>query len=180
MNIKKILFLSLIIVFLSACSNKEDNAPNSSLITIEIDGETQTIENVTPAILSNLTAAQTSQEGQALSMSYTLLDGTFISIFYYNNDENATNVILGNYTTDFDEAISNAEFKYFYVTALNSNQELFISVDDNYADDLVQLIKSDKNSGTASGNFEVTLTNPRNESNIRLKGSFKDAELISN
>jgi len=180
MNTKKIVILSFIFGFLAACGNKEDDVASATFNSIEIDGEAQIIESSTPAFLSNLTAAQATEEGLALSLSYNLSDGTFISIFYYNNDENASNVILGDYTTDFDQAVSNTEFKYFYVTALNVNQELFISIDDNYADDLVQLIKSDLTSETTSGDYEVTLTNPQNEATMHLKGSFRDVPMISN
>ncbi|XMO85105.1 hypothetical protein AAFN75_09930 [Algibacter sp. AS12] len=162
-----------------SCNNdKEDLGSHvNNTHNVEINGEIQSIASKTPAFLSNLSSVEPGEEGYGLSISITLSDKTFVNFIFYNNDENAENVILGEYTTNFETAISNTECRYFYVSALNSNNELFISVDDIYNHN-IELIKCDKTSKLTSGAYDVTLTNPQNNETMRLKGIFTNEPII--
>ena len=178
MKTKPILILSLIITFFISCSSNDDSPGSfSNTNGLEINGELQN-DATTIAFLNDLGTVEGEEDGYALSLITTLSNDAVVNLIFYNNDENAENLILGDYFTDLDFASSNDEYKYVYASVINYNSEHFISIDDNYNDDIVVLSKCNKSSELASGEYEVTLTNSGKTETLHIKGSFNNQHMV--
>ena len=178
MKIKSVLVLGMLIIGLVSCKkdNSEKNSRNG-IYTLQIDGEEQDITNASGVLDNKFSFNDNDRfaEGLSAKTSIALADNTGVFISFNNDDLNAENVILGDYTSSIDEAFSASDFKFGEVT-LSGSSGYFSSLGNNT--DSIKLTKCDTTGKKISGEFDAVLTNKENNETIRVVGSFTDLNLV--
>lgn len=183
MKKENLLFLSLILIIsIISCDNdkKEDtNINKNGTYSLQINGEAQNITGASGIMNDKYSTPNNnvSSDGLRLITTIVLADNTGVYISFNNTNLDAENVVLGDYTTDIDEALNAHEFKFGEVTVSGSNG-YFSSL--GTATDAIKLTKCDKTGKRISGEFDAVVTNKENDETIHVKGSFSDISLIVN
>ncbi len=178
MNPKIPVILSIIFIITVMSCKKENNETSSNgTYSLQIDGEEQVIKDAAGYLDDKFNFNNNDQfaEGLSLKTSIGLEGNTGVFITFNNNDLNADNVILGDYTTNIDAAFSTNAFKFGEVT-VSSKAGYFSSLGTNT--DAIKLIKCEIEGKNISGEFDAVLTNKENNETIRVVGTFKDVSLI--
>lgn len=182
MKIKIVLILSLIFVStVISCDNdsNEDSSETGSkgTFSLQFDGEVQDIDATTGYLNNKFYYNDNEQfaEGLRINTSIGLEDKTLVSVNFNNNNLNAENVALGEYTTNIEVAFNANDFKFGEVILVR-NGAYFSSLGTNT--DAIKLIKSDINGTKLSAEFDAILTNKENNETIHVIGSFTDVSLI--
>lgn len=179
MKNKITLILSLITVLFSCDDTKDDIETSANIAehVLFINDESHDVKSATGYLKrqSWFTSEVNIEDSIRLLTSIGLVDDTLVAINFNNDDLNAENIVLGDYTTSTDIALSANEFKYAEVVVVNSNG-YFSSL--GVATDAVKLIKCDKTENTISGEYEATLTNKENNETMHVKGTFTNVSLV--
>ena len=179
MKTKMASILSLIIVSsIISCKNDSNEAATSNgTYSLQIDGETQSIVNASGVLDNKYNFNDNDQfaEGLSLKTSIALADNTGVFISFNNNDLNAENVLLGDYTTNIDAAFGANNFKFGEVT-VSGTAGYFSSL--VTSTDAIKLFKCDIAGKKISGEFDAILTNKENNETIHVVGSFTNLSLV--
>lgn len=183
MKTKIFLFLSLLLFAINiSCDNeKKDDADSISngTYSVQLDSEVQNTTGASGIMNDKYSKPNNnvSSDGLKLITTIALADKTGVYISFNNTNLDAENVVLGDYTTDIDEALNANEFKFGEVTVSGSNG-YFSS--QGTGTDAIKLTKCDKTGKRISGEFDAVVTNKENNETIHVKGTFADIILTVN
>ncbi len=172
-----ILFLLVLAGLISCKKDNSEKASENGTYTFQIEGEEQNIKSASAFLDDkyNFNDNNRFAEGLSLKTSMALADNTGVFISFNNDDLNAENMTLGEYTTNIDGAFGANNFKFGEVTLSGSNG-YFSSLGSNT--DSIKLTKCDTIEKKVSGEFDAILTNKENNETIRVVGAFTDLNLV--
>ena len=183
---KKLLYLSCLILFFSACKKDDDPAKstNDPIMEVEKDGESFTVTQFNNTLLVDNQGGET---GRRLDLRGEVDGGTlFITVSnwdWQNPPENG--ILVKNYHTneDFDQGpdtqcMDDGTFTYCdggLGTYQISNTEILFSEDlEDESFGSITITENDPEAKTVSGSFDFIVTDLFNENIITFKGTFSN------